>query len=227
MTLPRYLYFIPFFLSISAFVLLFVGTACDYVQFTSTEAGTDPTSGESNNVSINFGIWYYQSWTVDTNSTSTVLTESCTLYPSSVNVDKNWRAAAIFSLIAIIIGGSVIMLDIFQGCLSTKQNKSFPLGIAAYMICCISAGFSLLMLDSNVCKNNTLIAELNERLDPTVQFQETCSMSQGGKSTIAATVLWFAAAAVAALLHPAHKKEEQSNNNDGLDEPLFNDSTVV
>ena len=218
--LPKYLYCTPFFLAATAFVLAFVGTSCHYINFTDAGTGTD----------LHFGYWYYQSWSVSnsttSNSTNTdsieeIQGESCKLYPSNVNVDSSWQAARVFNLIVIILGGSVLLLDMFQGCMSTKRNVSFRLGSIGYFICSICAAFSLLLLDSNVCKNNTLIEELNGSAQ--VSFQETCSISRGGKSAIAATVLFFAAAVGNALLHPV-KKEKR---DDGLDEPLVSESSVV
>lgn len=160
-------------------------------------------------------------------NTTEIQGESCKLYPSTVNVDKNWRAAGIFSLIAMLMGGSIILLDIFQGCLSTKKDKTFRTGVVMYLMCCICSAFTLLLLGSNVCKHNTLIEQLNESLHPTVQFQGTCSISQGGKSAIASTVLWLVAAIVTSLLHPVFKKPEPENDDEGLDEPLFIDDTSV
>ena len=123
------------------------------------------------------------------------------------------------------------MMDCFQGCMSTKRHVSFRTGAIGYLICCLSAGLSLIILDSNLCKNNGLIGGLSTQLG--IEFQETCSMSQGGKSKIASTVLFFVAAVGTGLLHPAQKKKEhQSDHNgsggdDGLDEPLFNEETSV
>lgn len=223
MVLPKYVYFLPFFFSVSAFILAcFVGASCHYLQFTSIDAVSNTVSGESKPISLQFGYWYYQSWVV---ANSTVTEGSCDIYPQSINIDKNWKAARVFNLIAIIIGASVLLLDMFQGCMSTKRNRSFRTGAVGYLICCISSGLSLIILHSNMCKNNSLIEQLNQ-LEPIVQFEEKCSISQGGKGTIAATVLWFFAAVGTALLHPVHKKQEQ-NEHDGLDEPLFNDNGSV
>ncbi|KAL7540069.1 hypothetical protein ACHAXR_009851, partial [Thalassiosira sp. AJA248-18] len=226
----KYLYCIAPIFSIAAFTLAFVGTSCHYLQFTSSiETVNNLDSGENEPVSLHFGYWYYQSWQVAPNSTA-VIEESCHLYPSSITIDNNWKAARGFNLIAIIIGGSLILLDIFQGCLSTKRNRSLRMVAIGYLICCISSGFSLLLLDSNVCKNNTLIEELNQLLPNAAQFQETCSISKGGKSTIASTVMWFVAAVGTALLHPVHKKLEEERNavhDDGLDEPLFIDDINI
>lgn len=213
--LPKYVYCLPFFCSVIAFTLLFVGTGCHFVQFT--------TDDESAN--IQFGLWYYESWTLD-ESTSTVAVGSCDLYPAdgTVNIDNNWQAARVFSLIAIILGGSVLLLDMFQGCMSTKKRTSFRTGAVGYFVCFLSAALSFVFLASNVCKDNGVIEHLNQALTG-AQFDEKCSISKGGKSTIAATVLFFAASVGTALLHPAPKKERKSD--DGLDEPLFNDESNI
>lgn len=231
MTLPKYLYCIPFFLSLTAFILLFVGTSCHYVEFPSNTdmMFTDPVSGEETQpASLRFGLWYYQSWNA-TLINPAIYEGSCDLYPQTINVDNNWKAARGFSLIALILAGSLLLLDVFQGCLSTKRNKSYRMGAIGYFICCISAGFTLLLLDSNVCKNNALVEELNRSFDR-LQFQQTCSMGQGAKSTIASVVMFFVASVGIALLHPAPKEKDQNNrvgNDDGLDEPLFNDDINI
>lgn len=230
-TIPKYVYCIPAFLSLAAFVLACVGTkTCHFLQFASSAVGSsDPVSGEIEPVSLQFGYWYYQSYEVATtndNNSTTIVEGSCDIYPPSMNIDNNWKAARGFNLVAIILGGSLLMLDIFQGCLSTKQKRSFRTGAVGYFVCFLCGGLSLLILDSNVCKDNILIEELNSKV-PMLQFQETCSISTGGKTTIAATVMWFVASVGTALLHPAQRKDERRGEDDGLDEPLFDDGPSI
>ncbi len=157
---------------------------------------------------------------------STVVGGSCEVYPASISIDKKWKAARGFNLIAIILGGSVIMLDVLQGCMSTKKNEPFRLGSFLHGVCCVCSLFSLLLLDSDLCKDNTLIELLNES-NKMIHFHETCSISQGGKSTIAAGVLWFAAAVGTVLLHPSNKMQHQNTVDDGLDEPLFDENNNI
>jgi len=147
-----------------------------------------------------------------------------------VHVDNNWKAARAFNLIAIIGGGSIILLDIFQGCMSIKRNESFRLGAIGYMICCLCTGLSLILLDSSLCKNNTLIEELNQSIiGEGVQFPDTCTISKGGKASIAACVLWFVASVGTMVLHQSFRKKDRGNgiDDEGLDEPLFIDSQVL
>lgn len=224
MTVPKYVYCFPAFFSLAAFVLACVGIACDFLSFKSTEHSViDPTTGKTEPVSLKFGLWYYQSYEVED---STVTEGSCNVYPSSMEIDNVWHAARSFNLIAVILGGSILMLDIFQGCLSTKPNRSFRTGAVMYSICSLCAGLSLILLNSNACKNNILIQELNQKV-PELHMQETCSISKGAKCTIAATVLWFVTAVSACYLHPIQKKEQQRDESDGLDEPLFNEENTI
>jgi len=60
-----------------------------------------------------------------------------------------------------------------------------------------------------------------------IQFHGTCSISQGGKSTVAAGVLWFTAAVGTALLHPSDKMQQQNTGDDSLDEPLFDGNNSI
>jgi len=215
---------IPFFCALSAFVLLFVGTYCSFVSFESLDS----------DLVLNFGFWSYKSWSlVDTNNDGTIdiSLDNCVLYPNDLNIDKNWKASRTFNLIAIIIGGSILMLDCFQGCMSTKRNVSFRTGSIGYLVCTLCAGLSFIILDSNLCKNNMLITKSNTA---GMDFSDTCSLSQGGKSTIASTVLFFIAAVGNCLLHPAQVKKEElesvkqgGGEGDGLDEPLFTEESSV
>ena len=123
------------------------------------------------------------------------------------------------------------MLDCFQGCMSTKRNVSFRTGSIGYLVCTLCAGLSFIILDSNLCKNNMLIEKLSNTTLGRMAFSDTCSLSQGGKSTIASTVLFFIAAVGNCLLHPAQVKKEEHESmkqgGDGLDEPLFTEESSV
>lgn len=247
MVLPTYLYYLPFLFSLSAFALAWFGTTCHFLQFQSTTPISNPIYGQENEkITIQFGYWYYQSWTPiennkyndsDYNWNTGPDLEGCDMYPSSISADNFWLAARGLNLTVIILGGAIMMLDVFQGCRSARRTVTMQTGAVGYLVCCVASAFSLLMLNSSLCKDNSLIGELNSQLATAsaaggegglVQFEETCSISTGGKSTIAATVLWFVAAVVMAALHPFHKKTERGVS-EGLDEPLFgaNSSTII
>ena len=109
--------------------------------------------------------------------------------------------------------------------MSTKRQVSFRTGAIGYLLSCLFAGLSLIVLDSNLCKSNTIVNALaNTDVGGMGSLQETCSMSQGGKSTIASTVLFFVAAVGTGLLHPAQQKKDA---DDGLDEPLVTEEETT
>jgi hypothetical protein len=92
------------------------------------------------------------------------------------------------------------MLDLLQGCMPTKKNELFRLGSFRCGVCCVCSLCSLPLLEA-ICVRTILSLSSRRK-----QIQcGTCSISQGGKSTVAAGVLWFAAAVGTALLHPSDK----------------------
>ena len=211
--LPKYVYCVSFTMSLCAFALLFVGPPCQFLKFTSITPGSD--------VSLKFGLYNFEGFNAgDSNSTSTAAyTDHCHLYPDTVNVDGTWKAARVFNGIAIILGGSILMIDIFSGCLSMKRRESFMLGAVFYAICFLCTALSFMVLDSALCKNNTVVEKINEAGG--IQFGDTCTISQGGKSTIASCVLYLTCAIATLLIHPRKKSGEKSSSA-GLEEPFFN-----
>ena len=217
------MYALPGVFAFVAFLLGFGGTSCSFLQFSSTsDAAVTDANPTGEPLTIHFGFWYYQSWQIS-NSTNSIIEESCDHYPDSINIDKNWKAARIFSVITLTIGASLLLLNVIVGCLSSKKNFYTPTGWG-YLLCCVTQGFGLLLLDSNVCKNNALIQELEQSF-PHIQFDDTCSMSRGAKCTIAATVLWFVAGVIFVKVHPSGGKDRKNNAGAtlDLDSPLYDE----
>ena len=219
--LPKYVFCLSFTMSLCAFGLLFVGPPCQFLKFTSLTPVTDPSTGESEYVSLKFGLYNFQGFQAgDSNSTSAVsaYTDHCQLYPDTVHVDGTWKAARVFNGIAIILGGSILMIDVFSGCLSMKRRESFMLGVVLYAICFLCTGLSFMVLNSELCDNNSVVEEINEAGG--IQFGDKCKISQGGKATIASCVLYFTCAIATFLIHP--RKSEEKSTGAGLEEPFFN-----
>ena len=84
----------------SVFTSVFAATAfllswaaafgCSFLSFTSTSGFTRP-------VTVQFGIWSYQFWTVATSVGGSVLFETCHRYPSDMEVDSYVKSARAFS----------------------------------------------------------------------------------------------------------------------------------
>lgn len=71
------------------------------------------------------------------------------------------------------------------------------------MLCCLFSGLTLLVLNSNACRDNDLVKILEEQTpNLNLSFESSCVLGSGAKSTIAATVLWFVAAIAALKADP-------------------------
>jgi len=76
----------------------------------------------------------------------------------------------------------------------------------------IFQGLNLLFLNSNACKNNAFVNELNG--------EASCSLSTGGKSAIAGSVLYFVGAFISYLARATEKREVLQAINPTDSEPL-------
>lgn len=189
----------PGIIAAIAFILsLFGGLYCKFLSFASTDGGNTPD--------LNFGIWYYQGWSVvQSQVQGTVILESCFNYPDGVNIDSKWRSARAFSTMTLIIGGVVTFWALLAGWLYPSK-QTYKSGGMMYMLCCLFSGLSLLLLDSNACHNNSLITLLQEQTpDINLTFQSSCTMASGAKCTISATVMWFVAAIAALKVEPPER----------------------
>lgn len=78
-------------------------------------------------------------------------------------------------------------------------------------------GLTLLLLNSNVCKDNWDSGKLEGM---GITLPETCSIDTGAKMAISAMVFFFAAGVASFLAHGAKKRETETGVDAGLSEPL-------
>jgi len=186
--------------SFAFIVSLFAGVYCHFISFASTDGGDNP-------ITLNFGIWYYQGWSVvNSNIQGEMVLESCFYYPDGINLDSKWRSAMAFSILTLVIGGVVTFWALLACCLFPSRG-SYKAGGMAYLLCCLFQGLTLIFLDSNACHNNLMISELQQQVtgNVNVTFPSSCSMAEGAKCAIAGTVLWFVAAIVVLKVDPPER----------------------
>lgn len=190
MARPTFASVLPGIIAACAFLTsMFAGLYCKFISFTSTSGGNNP-------ITLYFGIWYYQGWSVvDTAVQGTVVLETCYNYPDGTDFDAPWKSAKAFSTMTLIIGGLVTFWVLFLACFFPSKMVFNKAGGLVFLICCLFQGLSILFLNSNACHDNALLESLNAQL-PNVDltFQSSCSMGPGAKCAIAGTVLWFVAA---------------------------------
>lgn len=141
-----------------------------------------------------------------------VIFETCERYPADVAIDGSWKAARAFSTLTLLIGGVFLFRNLITGCVEPlrRASKSEP---SAFLLACIFQGLSLLLLNSALCKDNTLITRLQSDAESigntNMAFPDTCTISTGANCTIAAVVFWFLAALTSSLATVAERREEQ------------------
>lgn len=196
-------------LAATAFLLCWSAEfGCAFISFTSTSGFTEP-------VTVKFGIWSYQFWTVATSVGGSVVFETCHRYPSNVDIDSTWRASRAFTTLALIVGGVFLFYNLISACVSPLRKTS-PVEAPAYLLACFFQGMSLLLLNSSICTDNSLIKTLQlqvAQLGTTgLEFPETCSMSTGANCTIAAIIFWALSALTSTMTVRFEKKEGGSSD---------------
>ena len=188
-------------------VTLFGGIYCRFLTVSSI-----PGTEEEEPVTLQFGIWYYQSWVLVDSTEGPVAYQTCYKYPDATVFDAKWKSAKAFSTMAIIIGGIVTCVTLCAGCLYPTRKMYFAASMA-YMICCLFTGLTLLMLDSNACNNNVLL--LTEALTRNIDFEDSCSAGIGAKCIMSSTVMWFAAAIGILVAKPPQRPRVNTDNDKG------------
>jgi len=200
---------------ITAFILMWLGSLrCNFLKFESV-VGSEP-------VTLQLGMWYYESWSFVASTSGSYVFESCHGYPDYTAIDATWKTARAFGIIAFILGIAMFVVACISACsTSTGQAMQTPVWEApAYILTAICQGLTLLLLSSNACNSDTLVG-LGGPAKNLLTFGETCSMSTGAKFIVSATAFWVAAGVVSFLANRAEKKEMTlGGDGEGLDEPL-------
>lgn len=199
--------------AIIAFILMWVGSIrCNFIKFVDTSGTSQPISRE-------FGLWYYQYWATIFTTDGTYIVRTCHLYPDGLEFDASWKAARAFSILAFIFAFIIMFLKCAVSCATDPRQAasgSGPIVPPLYLVTSIFQGLTLLFLNSKACKDNALV-----EWGTAVVFPDTCSISTGAKCIISATVFWAAAALASFGEQKALKEEQATNDHASLSEPLF------
>jgi len=107
-----------------------------------------------------------------------------------------------------------VVIDSCNQCVRGRV-KPDPLWMSyLLLLTCLFSGLTLLVLDSNLCKNNDLLT-LDDGLDGMYEFIGPCTISGGAKKIISATVFWFMAG-IGSLMAYSHQRFSLVPFFDGL-----------
>ena len=127
----------------------------------------------------------------------------------------------IVDAVALIFGGGYLFSNLIMGCLAPIRRTSRS-EAPAFLMAGIFQGLSLLLLNSAICTDNTLLKQLQSDVanigNTGMDFPDSCSINTGANCAIAAIVFWLLAAMTSHMGVVAENKAEV----DGVDtEPLI------
>ena len=181
---------------------------CDFMNLILTY---DYDNIEPDTFELHFGFWNYKAWT-PMGSSGSIVYEGCRMYPDYISVGSQWKLARAFSILALLFGVGMLLLQLFTA-YSEMGKRLSPAVCIGYFICSLCSGLSLLILGSDLCKDNELTDELESILSIPMDIAR-CGLARGSKCAISATVLWFVAGATT---YHATSKARVGDDNDEHD----------
>eukprot|EP00978_Attheya_sp_CCMP212_P039597 scaffold207410_cov82-Attheya_sp.AAC.2 len=170
---------VSLFVTVSVILSFLANISCSAVSFYSSLSG---------GITLQFGVYLRKGtdvwgWGDDLNTYKT-----CINYDGDdMNPDAKWKTAKAFTIFAIVFGSILPCVSCFM------PNLEKPIG-ACMLLVCLFQGLTLLLLDSNLCKNNNVVNTLNAKIpegSEEFKFPDECSRDWGYNSNIACVVFWF------------------------------------
>lgn len=187
---------------------------CSFVQFSAIDNDTP--------LNIGFGLWGHSWYALSATLNNSFIFQFCLSY-TGTPLDGPMKAARVFAIIALVLGGVFFFSSLIAGCRPSDKRMLTRSEGVGYLLACLCQGFALLLLNSNMCTNNSLIAALQADIAQSenvqIDFNDTCTLSTGARTCISAIVFWFLAALASCQATSAGQKEEQARKGN-LNEPL-------
>ena len=123
------------------------------------------------------------------------------------DIDGYWKASRAFSILALVFGITFLLLDMGTAMCGRNRNMLYRSGGGNYFMCCLFAGLTLLLLESNGCSRSS----------------SGCSLSKGATLMIASTVLWFVAGLIVCAIFPPWRRRDVSDTEEHILGPSMRD----
>mmetsp|Transcript_19801 Transcript_19801/g.35948 ORF Transcript_19801/g.35948 Transcript_19801/m.35948 type:complete len:223 (+) Transcript_19801:409-1077(+) len=187
---------VSLFVTVSVILSFLANISCSAVSF---------YSPLRNGIKMEFGVFMrkgivlWEDW-----NGNPVMSKTCFNYDGDfMDPDAKWKTAKAFAIIAIVLGTLLPCV----GCCMPKFEK--PIG-ACLLLVCLFQGLTLLILESNLCKNNAVIDLFNAVIPDEAadkRFPTECSRDWGYNCNIACVIFWFISGMLMIAL-PASDKSE-------------------
>eukprot|EP00550_Attheya_septentrionalis_P012306 CAMPEP_0198302976 /NCGR_PEP_ID=MMETSP1449-20131203/56649_1 /TAXON_ID=420275 /ORGANISM="Attheya septentrionalis, Strain CCMP2084" /LENGTH=240 /DNA_ID=CAMNT_0044005455 /DNA_START=672 /DNA_END=1394 /DNA_ORIENTATION=- len=175
---------VSLFVTVSVILSFLANISCSAVSFYSPLLG---------GTTMQFGVysrkgtvpWFY--------GNDLYVSSACINYDGDdMNPDAKWKTAKAFTIFALVFGSLLPCVSCFM------PNLYKPIG-ACMLLVCLFQGLTMLILDSNLCKNNSVINDINNEIPDIAadeRFPTECSRDWGFNSNIACVVFWFVTAMI-------------------------------
>ena len=138
-----------------------------------------------------------------------------------MNIDAKWSAARAFHALTLIGGSLFLVIDFFQVCVNGRV-KPQPIWMSyLLLLTCLFSGLTLLVLDSDLCKQNQLLV-VEDDVDG-YEFIQQCMLGIGAKAVISATVFWFVAGLGSVMAYRSRSEYDKSVRNSAEEALLIRD----
>uniref|UniRef100_A0A7S2XLM7 MARVEL domain-containing protein n=1 Tax=Attheya septentrionalis TaxID=420275 RepID=A0A7S2XLM7_9STRA len=176
---------IGLFVTTSVILSFLANISCSAVSFYSPEL--------SGGTTLDFGVYVRRSTVAWVWGGNFYVDKRCINYDGDdMNPDAKWKTAKAFTIFALVFGSLLPCVSCFM------PNLYKPIG-ACMLLVCLFQGLTMLILDSNLCKNNSVINDINNEIPDIAadeRFPTECSRDWGFNSNIACVVFWFVTAMI-------------------------------
>jgi len=172
----------PLIAGSAAMILTVLGNArCQTISFKRIETVDIDDTAERK-----FGPFYTRDWVARQTPTGTTFYRyECVNYPEGTHRDSKWKAVVAFAAITVIVGGITLFYTFMAPFLSFRSVHLWKLTGFLYIFCSITQGLTLLILESDLCKNNYFLSA--------AQYESECHGDWGFVLNIVSVVFWFLA----------------------------------
>lgn len=196
---------IPPLIAIFAFMCTFIANYwCETVKFETSVPSVLINGANVALPDVQLGPWYKretQTIQVSTGGQTTIhAVDVCVAFSSTYVIDSKLKAVRAFSIIAPVIGGLLVIPLCFAPCFYFFSVSTWKIVAMLFLvIVTLFQGLTFLVLQSNACSVNPLLAEAPPGLVGQfawetfikTSYKSQCSWDAGSTTNVVAVVLWF------------------------------------
>lgn len=161
---------------------------CDSIQFALQDSDADGDLFDE----LHFGPYYQKKAVYQETGNYITLQQTCVEW--SINEDGKLKTVRALAIITLIIGGLLAIILWFRPCLAGRISRQQWQAVAAIYIILLTPmqALTFLLFDSNACRDNPVVAQLEEQAGRVGDLYESdCAWDQGSTANVFGAALWL------------------------------------